>query len=242
MSDFNKTSDKSGLIQLCETFAVLGDTGISGNATLLSQFTNYINIAVGDVRSAMMRVDRTWKSDDYNYTDYPDAPITLVLSQADYTLPVSATGLNAATLLRVNGVYFILNGVRIYLRKMDNDESRYATNGIPTAYKLQGKSIFLDYQASSDALTLYTNLHIEFQRLDDPFVSGDTTQQPGFQANYHHILAFRACALYFRGFDQAKSQGFQVDFEKGLANLTIDTAKMDDGLEQNMTSERISFR
>lgn len=196
MTVFLNTTDKNGLINICESLGGYGDGGISNNTTLLKQFTNYINIAIGEVRHHLLKVDRNWKADDYNYTNYPDAPITLVASQFDYELPVAATGNNLATLLRVNHVYYVQGAERIYLDPMDRREQYNATTtGTPTAYYFDGKSIWFDVAPNAAFITSVSTFHVDFSRLDDPFVSGDTTQQPGFLGTYHHILSYKAVSL-----------------------------------------------
>lgn len=239
---FSDTINKNGLIQVCESLCRLGDGGISNNATLLKQFVNYINIAVGEVRSAMLQVDHTWKSDDYNYTNYPDAPISFVADQSDYELPVAATGNNLATLLRVSGVYILSGNERVYLRPMTNDEPRSSNNGSPTAFRFHGKSIWFDCEPDSTFVTNYTRFYVEFQRLDEPFASTDTTQQPGFIGTYHHLLGFRASALYMIAPEPQTAQLFNSEFLRGVENLKASVSSMNNTESAQFTSEPISFR
>ena len=247
--DFNKTSDKSGLLQLCESLCLLGDTGITSNATLKAQFTNYLNMALSEVWSEIIKVNKTAKADDFNYTDIPNAPIALVNSQADYSLPVASTGANANTLQAINGVYHTKNGVRTYLRPMENDETLLAIDGVPTAYRIQGKSIFLNVQPSAAFVTDVTSLHVEFQRIPSYFISSDTTKQAGFMAAHHPILALKASSWYLKPTNYQLSRQYSSgrddapgDFETGLRKLKSDYANLDDSVEGNITSEYISFR
>lgn len=247
--DFNKTSDKSGLIQLCESLCLLGDTGISSNSTLLAQFTNYLNMSLSEVWGEIVKSNKTAKADDMNWSDVPDAPISLVALQADYTLPVSATGANSNTLQAINGVYHTKNGYRTYLRPMENNETLLADDGVPTAYRIQGKSIFLDVQPSSTFVTDVTYLHIEFQRVPYYFVSGDTTRQAGFMAIHHPLLAIKASSWYLKPINPQLSRQYSSgrddapgDFETGLRKLKSDYANLDDSVEHNITSEYIRFR
>lgn len=196
MTQINDTTNKSGIIQICESLGGYGDTGISGNPTLLKQFVNYANIAVAEVRHHLLKVDRSWKADDYNYTNVPDAPISFVAGQFDYELPVAATGNNLATLLRVNHVYYVLGTQKIYLDVMDRRDQNNATaTGTPTAYYLDGKSIWFDVAPDAAFIASVATFHVDFSRLDDPFVSGDTSQQPGFLGTYHHIIAYKMVSL-----------------------------------------------
>ena len=240
--DFNKTSDKSGLLQLCESLCLLGDTGITANTTLKAQFTNYLNLALSEVWHHIAQVNKTAKADDMNYTDIPNASITLVASQQDYSLPVASTGANANTLHRVNGIYYVVNNERVYLRPMDNDEELSGTEGIPTAYRIQGKSIFFDVPVIASFVTAYTTFHVEFQRIPSYFASSDTTKQAGFMAIHHPLLALKASAWYLLPTNPALSKQYSsgredipADFESGLARLKKDYAQLDDNFDNRVT-------
>ena len=246
---FSDTSNKNGIIQYCESLTNLGDTAISGNSTLLKQFTNYVNSGYYEVFMAIMSVDKTWKVDDFNYADFPEGPITMVASQRDYTLPVAVVGANLATLLRVNRVWVLdLNGVRFPLRKMNPDENflyaddNYAATGFPTAYKLHGKSIYLDILPVATSVTLTDGLIVQVQRTPDAFTSADTTQQPGFMETYHDLLALKASAWYLLPTNPQLATMYEERFRTRLELLKRDYAQKDDNLERNFTSEPIFFR
>lgn len=239
MAQFSDTTTRTGLIQLCEDFSKLGILGISGNAILLQRFTNLINIAYGEVVSAIMKVDKNWKWDDSNYTDYPEASITLVDSQRDYELPVASTGANTATLLRINRVWVLLtDGVtRQELTLMGQDEDfDTSSTGMPSKYRLNGKSIYIDQRPATGSVTLTGGLVIQFQRIPDAFLSTDTTQQPGFMQTYHHLLALKASAWYLLPVEPSLSLQYSSGredapgmFETGIKNLQADYAgKTDD--------------
>ena len=242
------TTNKNGLIQLCEQLCLLGDGGISGNTTLLSQFTNYLNMASSEAVSAIATVDKNHKYDDYNYADIPDAPIALVSSQADYTLPVASVGANLATLLRVNGVYLLYGNQRIYLDYMLQDEPLTPVSGLPTRYRLQGKSMFLNFPPNALTVSTYTNIHVEFQRIQDMFTSADTTQQPGFLEIYHPALAIKASSLYLLPINEGLALRYSSGdmerpgmFENQLKNLMRDWAKMAEDAPRTITPKLTPF-
>ena len=240
--DFNKTSDNSGLIQLCEDLCKMGRTGISGNTPLLQQFTSYINMGLGVVWHNILQVNKNAKQDDYNYTTIPDAPITTVADQQDYTIPVASTGANVNTLQRINGIYYEVDNERVYLRPMDNDEALSGNSGFPTAYRIQGKSIFFDRPLSSEFVAAHSVFHVEFQRIPSYFVSGDTTKQAGFLAIHHPLLAIYASAMFMKPIDPSLSRQYSSgrddipgDFESGIQRLKLDYAKIDDNFDNRMT-------
>lgn len=231
--DYSNTTDKNGLLQLCEQLCLMGDGAISGDATLKAMFTNYLNMAQGQATSAIMQVDKNHNYDDYNYSDLPDAPITLVADQQDYSIPVASVGANLATNLRVKGVYFLLNGVRMYIDYMKQNEPLYGVAGFPTAYRLNGKSLFFNIPVDDATVTKYTSVHVEFQRIQDKFTTGDTTQRAGFIEIYHPALAIKASAIYMLPIDRTLSLTYSSGdmnrpamFENELINLMRDWGNM----------------
>lgn len=221
-----------GLIQRCESLCLLGDGGISGNSTLLKQFTGDINVAYDKMWMAQMSVDKNIKSDDPNYSDLPDAPITMVVSQADYTLPVAVSGGNISSFLRLKGVYFIANGARTYLTPMTSSDKLTTTANEPTKYQVNGKSIIFQCPLSAATLTKYSSVfRVEFQRITDPFLSTDTTQQPGIMSTYHENIAIEASSVYLKPTNQNLSMGYHSDFLMELDNFKRDVANIDSSVQ-----------
>lgn len=225
-----------GLIQRCEALCSMGNGAISGDTTLLKQFTGYINAAYDKMWMAHMSVDKNWRADDPNYTDIPDAPITMVSGQADYTLPVAVTSANVSTFLRLKGVYFIANGVRTYLTPMGPTDTLTTTAGEPTKYQLNGKSIIFQCPLNSATLTKYGSVfHVEFQRVPDAFTSSDTTQQPGILGTYHELIAVEASSMYLKPIDMNLSISLHNDFLTELENFKRDVTRMDDRSPKGFT-------
>ena len=217
-----------GLIQRCESLCSIGNGGISGDSVLLKQFTGYINSAYDKMVMAEMSVDKNRKYDDYNYSDLNDAPITMVLSQADYSIPVAVTSANVATFLRLKGVYFIANGVRTYLTPMSGTDTLTTTAGEPTKYQLNGKSIVFQCPLNAATLTKYGSVfHVEFQRVPDAFLSTDTTQQAGILGTYHELIAVEASSMYLKPIDMGQSQSLHNDFLMELENIKSDLANIE---------------
>jgi hypothetical protein len=247
----SQTTNKDGLLQVSETLSLLGDGGITSNTTLTRQFINYINQAYWEVFMAILTVDKNWKADDFNYTDYPEAPITLVDSQRDYELPVAVTGANIATLLRVNRVWVLdTQGNRMLLEAMDTDEDfDYITTGIPTKYRLHGKSIYMNVRPASGQVTLTSGLIVQFQRVPDPFAYADldgnkeSTQQPGFMETFHDLLALRASAKYLRPTNSTLAQQYDNEFYARLGipppTLVGAISNMDDNKAKGISTKPI---
>ena len=79
---FSDTTNLNGLIQRCELLTGLGDTGISGDATLLKHFTSLINQTYHKVVTMILQSQDEWDFDDKNHTDYPILTTDLVVSQS----------------------------------------------------------------------------------------------------------------------------------------------------------------
>lgn len=226
---YNDIAGKTGIVQRNEMLCLLGDGGITNDATLLKQFTGLSNEAFFEIWMAGLSVDKNNRMDDYNYTDLPDAPITLIVGQADYTLPVAVTSANLATFIRLKGLYFTASGVRMYLNPMDSLENMTTVQNEPSAYYINGKSFLFNCPPNAATLTKYASIvHAEFQRSPDAFLSTDTTQQPGIMETYHDLIPLRASAKYLLPVNPDLSVRYDQQFYTRLELFKRDVAKMDD--------------
>lgn len=202
--DFSDTTNKNGLIQDCEILLGFQDGGISGNATLLKQFTSLINNAYMKTIAKVLASSDTWDWDDSNYTDFPIATATLVAAQQDYTLPIAASGNDASTLLKIlrievknsDGDYEKLQQIderEVQLTGLANFEE---TDGMPRYYRITGNSIELYPAPAAASVTTSEGLKVYFQRTPDLFTSSDTTQEPGIPAPFHRLISLEAASDY----------------------------------------------
>jgi hypothetical protein len=180
---FNDTTNKQGLIQLCEKWTGLGDGAISGNTTLLKQFTAAINLAFDELLPLIFSSDAKWQYDDINHTKYPIATVNLVAGQADYSFVADEQGNSVLEVRKVyvmdqSGTYRELEAVDA---QTDIDASSIlaeaSTNiGTPRRYDKIGPSIMLDpipnYSVSA-------GLRAVFSRTPIYFTSAETTKTPG---------------------------------------------------------------
>ena len=170
---YSDTTNKNGIVQLCERLCKLGDGGITNDTTLFKQFTGDINQAYKKVAIALLRSDRRWKFDDSNYTDFAIASIDIVASQRDYTLPASTSGGNFSTLWRINKVEVLKDGKYEPIELMDIDEQEETTTGIPTKYNLMSSSIRFKQLPNAN---ITAGLRITFQRSIIEFTTSSTTR------------------------------------------------------------------
>lgn len=183
---FSDTTNKNGAIQFCEFYCLLGDAGISGNATLLKQFTNLMNVAGNEVWHLIFALNGGWKYDDSNYTDLPQASQNLTASTAKYALPTSALTVARIEVMDATGVYRKLEPIRI--EEIDVAIDAFLTaDGMPQYYRLLGSTIELFPAPATAAVTLTAGLKVYFDRSSVSFTSASTTQAFGFASEYHDI-------------------------------------------------------
>lgn len=247
---FNDTSTKDGIIQHCEDFCNLGDAGITGNTTLFKKFASNVNIANKMVASALMKVDKHWKFDDYNNTDFPRGAATLVAGLRDYTLPAATTSGNAATLLGVTKIAVLdTNSTpqERVLRLTDRSESdlnnMYSVNGFPEVYRLVGNSVKMWPAPSATYCTLASGLIVYFQRTPKPFDTTTTDAvEPGFMATRHISLSYFASYLYLIPKQKDLALNYLQLFNTELDNLQVDYANMNDDNKNQIIMRHRSSR
>jgi len=202
---FSDTTNKKGLIQLCELYTGLGDTGISGNSTYLKQFTNLINVAYQKVVSMILAAQDDWDWDDIGTSDgstgtqtnYPIGTINMVAGQRDYSLPAS---LKILKLKRIDVTY---DNTTYY--KAEEWDSATTPDGLGNdtitdarfsrtspRYDLRANSIFIYPAATSADVAAGANIRLEFFREPSEFASTDTTKTPGIDTPFHPFIAVLA--------------------------------------------------
>lgn len=237
---YSNVTDKNGIVQFSEDLCKLGDGGITNDTTLFKKFTSLLNQAYKKVAIALLRVDRRWKWDDTNWTDFPIATIDLVTTQRDYTLPASTSGGNASTLWKVSLVE-ILDTAGVYhkIDLMADGDLETTDTGIPTKYKLIGNSIRLQDIPVTGSVTLTAGLRVTFQRSIVEFTVASTTAQPGFMDAYHDLLAYDASATYLMPIDTQLAVNYTNIFENRLKLLQKDWANKNDDVINQITSESV---
>lgn len=188
---FSDTTNKNGIIQTCEFYCGLGDAGISGNATLLKQFTNLVNIANSRVWHLLFKNNGGWKYDDSNNTDLPQASQDLSNGVSKYALPTGALQVDRVEVKDVNGDYQKLAPLTLEQITEGLDEFQ-STDGLPRYYRLVGSTIELFPGVLSTAVTTTNGLKVYFGRGSTTFASTDTTKTPGFASEYHDMVPVKS--------------------------------------------------
>lgn len=164
------------------------------NSYALADKLRNINIWYGKVIAKILASAHGWKWDDTNYSDAPRGTQTLSDGTSSYTLPVAVVGNDASTFLTFEKASVLDSaGKESPLEPAPDDEATmnniYSTSGLPQYYKLVGKKIYLWPAPATAQVTLTNGLIIYYTRTPDLFTNSDTTQEPGFPAIFHEILA-----------------------------------------------------
>jgi hypothetical protein len=190
VAQFSDTTNKNGIIQKIEFITGLGDAAISGNSTLLKQFTGLVNDWLGVMAGDLLQVDGRYEWDDTNYTDQPIATFSLVADQAGYSFMEDANSAQILDITRVE-VKNAASGDWIKLRPIDQREISQGytewmeSSGIPIYYDFIGTVLTL-FPASSYNST--DGAKVWFKREPAYFDSTDTTDEPGFCTPFQKIL------------------------------------------------------
>ncbi len=210
---FSDTTNKSGLIQDCEFLCNTGDAGISGNTTLLKQFTSNINRWYHKVVTMILKAQDDWDFDDTTKTDFPIITTSLVANQQDYGLPV--------TCLQLKRVEVTYDGTNWYkAEKMDINERGLATDTTSVGNSFNESEPFYDIVGNSimlypiPAANSSNGLKVWITREPTEFVSTDTTDEPGIDEPFHRMLSIGA------SFDWAVAK--QLNIKNDLASLLAD--------------------
>lgn len=208
---FNDTTNKNGLIQLIERNCGFNDGDISGNSTLLAQFTADINLALDKAISIILPAGGTWQFDDSNQSDYPIITTNIVSGQRDYPLTTDGSGNLILDIYKVlvansSGVFSEISPVDQQTTTNNNSDTitfldGNNSTGTPTRYDKTGNGIFLDPIPNYNSTG---GLKVLINREGSYFTVSDTTKKPGFAGLFHEYLALRP--------------SYQYAYRKGLAN------------------------
>lgn len=226
---YSDTTNNDGLIQMCELTTGLGLASITGNANRKKQFTVYLNIWARKVAHWIWQSDKDWHFDDSNHTDFPIATTALVNNQYDYLMPTDLLQLRQVEIMNNDGDYSTLKLMKSADPRL-KDQRFQEDAGLPTHYRKIGRSIIVYPKVSSDDVTLAAGLRLTFNREIDAFTTDDTTQEPGFAAQFHPILYYGAsfewcsikgkpsiaafCYQQIFGVENTKNKGLKGELEK----------------------------
>ncbi len=195
--DFNNTTTKAGIIQVCEFWTGLGDTGITGDATLLKVFTARVNEAFDRLAPFLYSFSDYLKWDDSNNTDEPIGTFNIVSGQSDYTIAQDDNSLDILNITAVRILTSATATVYLDLKEMTAEDvnateamsPNASSVGVPNWFLKRGNTIFLFPQPNYSATA---GAKIFFERETSYFLSTDTTKEAGIPRPFQGLLPLYA--------------------------------------------------
>jgi len=198
---FSDTTNLTGLIQKCELLTGLGNGVIASNTVLLKQFTALINDWYDKVATWIWDSCGTWEWDDEAQDDFPLIYTTIVDEQRDYPLPVVSHEIIRVEVKNSSGDWFKLT----YKDRKKSNLGLWNENAaLPNSYYFVGNTIMLYPKPDTAVLTASGGLRVYMGRSVVQFANDDTTKVPGFDREFHKILAYGA------SLDYAEAKGLQT--------------------------------
>lgn len=182
---FNSVSDSAGLVQDADFWA-----GTDANKYTLVHKARNATEWLKKVGIWIWQASSSWKFDDSNLTTLPIAQRDLVANQQDYTLPTSIFKLDRVEVMDAEGNYKrLIPFDKSQIGGTESMDEFLATAGMPVYYDVEGNSLNLYPKPSATDVTIADGLQIYVGRDVDPFVSTDTTKEPGFSEYFHRIVS-----------------------------------------------------
>lgn len=174
--------------------------------------TRLINRWYERIVGRILESDGRWQFDDTNYTTLPIATTNLVNLQQDYSFAVRFLRIDRMEVQNPNGNWQWMqpldqNDVRgKSLTELGNQE------GVPQFYDKLADSVFLYPRPNYNATA---GLKAYFQRTSDPFLTTDTTKEPGFASIFHKLLCLGPAVEYAtaNGLNNSKISMYQKEIE-----------------------------
>lgn len=216
------------------------DTNSYTAADLLRRVNASYERRVGQIIGA----DGLWQFDDSNYTDFPIATTTLVAGQQDYTFDSTMLEVEGVSIKDANGNYQKLTPIDDKQLGVDPTEF-LKTDGMPTHYDKQGRSILLYPAPAAGQVTLTAGMKVFFKRTADVFTSAQVTtgtKQPGFAAPYHVILAYDAAIPYCMTFKPEKVNGLRFEADRIEKEMLQHYGRREQDRRKRMTMQGINSR
>lgn len=198
---FSDTTVKNGLMQQCEFWTGLGDTGITGNATLKLIMTTRLNDAFDKLMPRLLRYLRFIGFDDPNQTGIPTKLTNIVSGTSSYTIAADTNSFEALEILDVAILTSPTETQYTKLEKIsaDNPDALFYVSpnsnstGVPSSVLIVGNKLFFnvipDFSATNGIKTFLV-------REQDRFVAADTTATAGIPLPFQSLLPVYASHDY----------------------------------------------
>ncbi len=187
---FNGNADGQDLVTLCDDYA-------KSNASSypLARKVRMANIGMKKIWKLIWRIFGGWVYDDNNYTTLPEAVTTLNANRVQYPAPLEASDLLGVSVMDTGGNWWPLKPITL-----EEINDRYQSEadfmniaGLPIWYRPIANG-FKIYPASD--VEVASGLKAYFSRTGVLFTVDSTTQEPGFDVDFHEGVAIFMALQY----------------------------------------------
>lgn len=221
------TNRENGLIQHAEFLTGQGVAGISGTTAVLADFTRLFNVYYAKIVIKILHSMDDFDWDDPNQSDFPIVTTPLSSSDRHYTIPLSEK------VLKIKRIDITYDNSKYYrATPLDVNELAFGvgndtdvdSNFDKTAprYDLKYNAWWLYPMASAAEVAAGAKARIHWSREADSFVVGDTTQEPGIEEAFHHLIAVGAALEWIsvkKPKDTVTIQMLQNMWNEGIRDL-----------------------
>ena len=211
---FNDTSTRQGLIQDMEDICGLGAKAISGNATLLQQFTRWANKWAKTGAVIAIREMDGWDFDDPEWGNYPSGTFA---GQTDRDFVFAGS----LKLLKIKSVGICYDGTN-YVKASPIDSTELSNvkadpniddlvNTASPLYDAIGNAINIYPKMTTAQVVAGAKVYIEFLREPVEFATTDTIQEPGLASPFHQLISKGASLEYCSLYKPAIAQALRLD-------------------------------
>lgn len=198
---FNDTTNLDGIIQICERLVFSGDYGrISGNTTLLKEFTSLVNQSQMWVYNTILPVEQR--------TEHGLSTSDLTMSDGVQEVDMSSLQLQRVISVEVkdiDGNYYQLEPINVsqIVQAGETPSEFYDTAGKPVYYDVyrdtsaSGSHKIKLYPAPDTAkITLSSGLRVIGQKALTVFTTSSTTDYPAVPEGFQYLIPLKASLMY----------------------------------------------
>lgn len=236
---FSDTTNKNGIIQRIEDTLGYPDGTITGDSTLFAYVTADVNegyeIVAYNIRSSM----DDWDWDDTNHTDLPVAKAALT---TDRYIKLETDN----PLYRIKRVDVTFDDTNWYeaqplqqgavshgMGNDDKEDDNYVTTS--PRYDLIADAIGIWPKATSAQVAAGAKVRIVYVRAFDLFTTADTTQEPGFDRAWHHLLVTYPAMKRAVMRNHENAPNLKVLWDEGIAQLRDDFSSKNQDAQMVLT-------
>ncbi len=181
-----------------------------------------MNKAQDKIVNIILQKESLGQYDDTNYTDLAEGYLNIVSGQEDYSLKEDE---NFADLLTVHKVYVLGSATATeYVEIEKKGKFKTAGTGIPTAFRLNGKTLIFDIEPNYSSTN---GIYVQFSRIPKPILTTDTTRELGMPVTYHHLVALYTAYDFARAKRMDNANDILAEILREEVSLGLHIGKQD---------------